>query len=164
MSRPRLLRTETVIPRAARLRANRFTWRSGGRVKGMPGAALSGIRFTLARSPRSRAPSRAASAAVSLTPSSSTYSKVIRSRCLRGKRRQAATRSASRWLRLVGMRAWRAASVVACNDTARFGIQGSSASRSNPAARPTVDRVTRRGVSASPLGAASIRNAFIVAA
>ena len=55
----------------------------------MPGAALSGIRLTLAFTPSSRRTSRRASAGVSLTPSSSTYSKVMRLRFLTGKRLQA---------------------------------------------------------------------------
>ena len=69
---PRLLRTETVTPPRARLRAKRSTCRSEGREKGMPAASFSGIRFTFARNPCSSRTSRAASPAVSLTPRSRT--------------------------------------------------------------------------------------------
>jgi hypothetical protein len=48
MSRPRLRRTDTVTPRSARIFANALTRSSDGRAHGMPGAALSGSRLTLA--------------------------------------------------------------------------------------------------------------------
>ena len=46
----------------------------------------------------------------------------------------------------------RCSSVVACSEMARFGINGSVASRSSIGTRPTVERVTRRGGKASPSG------------
>ena len=50
MSRPRLFRTETVMPPRARVRANRSTCWSGGRENGIRDVSFSGIRFTLTRS------------------------------------------------------------------------------------------------------------------
>ena len=49
MSRPRLLRTDTVRPLRRGSRANVLTRSSDGRSNGMPAASFSGIRFTLQR-------------------------------------------------------------------------------------------------------------------
>ncbi len=68
MSRPRLLRTDTVSPACARIRANAFTRSSDGRSNSMPAASFSGIRFTLQRILPSSRTRRRASSGVSLTP------------------------------------------------------------------------------------------------
>ena len=53
MSRPRLLRTDTIRPLSARIFANVLMRSSDGRSNGMPGAALSGSRLTFAFTPAS---------------------------------------------------------------------------------------------------------------
>src|SRR5215475_9526882 len=70
---------------------------------GSSGAGLCGIRFTLARTPLSSLTRRRASSSESLTPSSITYSNVNRSRSPSGYSRQAFIRSASVYLRLIGL-------------------------------------------------------------
>ena len=126
--------------------------RSDGRSNGMPAAAFSGIRLTLAFTPASRRASRRASAGVSFTPLSMTYSKVIRLRLASGKRRQASMMACRPYFRLGGTIAARCSSVVAWSEMARFGISGSSARRSIIGTRPTVDKVTRLGGNARPSG------------
>ena len=79
MSRPRDLRTDTVTPWSARMRANWLTRSSDGRSNGIPAASLSGSRFTLPLIPASSSTRRRASSGVSLTSFSRTYSKVMRS-------------------------------------------------------------------------------------
>ena len=128
----------------------------------MPGAGLSGIRFTFALIPDRSFTRRRASSGESFTPSSITYSNVMRLRFLSGNRRQASRMAASGYLRFGGTSAVRCSSVVAWSETARFGISGSHASRSRPGTIPTVESVTRRGEIARPCSACSIRSAFIV--
>src|SRR5579875_2644298 len=78
MSWPRLSRTVACTP-AARSSAWKRAMRAGGLgAKPAPGKGLKGIRFTFARSPRSHSASRRASASVSFSPASMTYSKVMR--------------------------------------------------------------------------------------
>src|SRR5262245_42800161 len=83
---------------------------------GNSGAGLCGIRFTFARTPLSNLTNRRASSSESLTPSSITYSNVNRSRSPSGYSRQAFIRSASVYLRLIGINRVRCSSVVAERD------------------------------------------------
>ena len=163
MSRPRLLRTDTINPRSARIFAKALTRSSDGRSNGMPAAALSGNRFTLALTPASTLTSRRASSGESFTPASITYSNMIRRRFESGKRLQASMMSFSEYFLVGGTIAWRCSSVAACNDTARLGISSSCASLSIIGTRPTVDSVTRLGCMSSPSFSLSILSAFIVA-
>ena len=121
--------TDTTTPRSARIRANAFTRSSDGRVNGMPAASLSGSRLTLALMPSSSRTSRRASSGVSLTPSSRTYSNVIRRRLRNGNFWQASMSASRSYLRLIGTSRCASRSVVACSEIARFGISGSFASR-----------------------------------
>ena len=91
----------------------------------MPGAAFSGIRFTLDLTPDSSFASRRASSGESLTPASSTYSNVMRLRRFNGNRLQASMMSATPYFLLIGTRSPRIASVGACSEMARFGMSGS---------------------------------------
>src|SRR5207249_6628767 len=145
MSSPLLQRTVAVIPCSsstlwkARMRV------SGGRANGAPCQSLNGIRLTFARMPLSRRPSLRASCRVSLTPSSSTYSKVMRWRNGSGKRRQAASNGSMAKPLFTGMRRSRVSLVVAWSEIARLTRRFSRASFSMPPTSPTVDTVIRRG-------------------
>ena len=163
MSRPRLLRTETLSPLSARIFAKVLMTSSEGRSNGMPGAALSGSRLTLALTPVSTFTSLRASCGESLTPASITYSNMMRRRLARGNRLQASITSCIEYFLFDGTIAARVSSVAACNDTARLGISSSPASLSIIGTRPTVDSVTRFGCRARPSFSFSIRNAFMVA-
>src|SRR4030095_8675604 len=94
---------------------------------GMPAASLRGSRFTLPLIPFSSRTSRRASSGVSFTSFNITYSKVMRSRRLSGKRRQASSSSSIPYFRLIGTSRSRCASVVECSEIARFGMSGSGA-------------------------------------
>ena len=85
MSRPRLFRTDTVIPLSATMRAKRSTRESDGRSNSIPGAAFNGIRLTLLFTCPSSLTRRFASSGESFTSGSRTYSKVKRSRRRRGR-------------------------------------------------------------------------------
>ena len=120
-------------------------WRPTGGRRGCPArrSAESGSPWPCTPS-RSRA-SRRASAGVSFTPLSMTYSKVIRLRLASGKRRQASMMACRPYFALGGTIDARCSSVVAWSEIARFGISGSAASLSSIGTRPTVDSVTRFG-------------------
>ena len=163
MSRPRLLRTETISPRSARIFANALTRSSDGRSKGMPAAAFSGNRFTLALMPERTFTSCRASTSESFTPASITYSNMIRRRFETGKRLHASRMSCIEYFFVGGTMARRVSSFEACSDTARFGISSSCASLSIIGTRPTVDSVTRFGCMSNPSFWFSMRSAFIVA-
>ena len=72
-------------------------WNSG------PLNGFQGMRFTFAGMPRSRRGRRSASASLSLTPASSTYSKVTRRPCDSGNRRAASSSAAIGHFLLIGM-------------------------------------------------------------
>ena len=110
----------------------------------MSGDGLNGIRLILAGMSPSNFASARACAGLSLTPASSTYSKVMR---VRGRaaayRRQAASNSAIGYFLLSGTSCSRNASSGACNDTAKLTGQ-TDAKRSMAGTKPAVLSVTRR--------------------
>ena len=156
-------RTRSRRDRRGCARRRRRARPTGGRT-GMPAAALSGIRFTFALMPASSRASRRASSSESLTPSSSTYSNVIRLRFLtaetagrpRGCRAANTSSSAARWRRAAprwsrGARSPGSASASSCASLSSIGT------------RPTVDSVTRRGPDRQdPCSSLRMRSAFIV--
>ena len=78
MSWPRLTRSGADRPASFRIAAKRSMARLLEHANGAPGQGLKGIRLTLAGSPASRRARARASAGLSLTPFSMTYSKVMR--------------------------------------------------------------------------------------
>ena len=117
------------------------------------------MRLTLVGIPRSRRGSRSASASLSLTPASSTYSNVTRRPCDSGKRRAASSSAAIGHRRFTGIRRSRTSSVVALSEIARLGAGISWPSFSMPRTMPTVDTVIRRGENAAPQGCCSSASA-----
>ncbi len=109
----------------------------------MPGPGFHTIRFTFAFMPASSASTSRACSGWSLTPPSSTYSKVIHSRVLSGILAQASSRSAIFHLRVIGMIASRTRSLLAFSDKASLGRIVSVANRSMPGRMPDVDTVIR---------------------
>src|SRR5712691_715614 len=163
MSSPLLQRTVARTPCSSRMAWKpRMRWR-GGRWKPEPSQSLNGIRLILARIPFSSRTSRRASSAPSLTPSSSTYSKVMRWRKATGKRRQAWSSSSMAKPLFTGMIRSRISLLVAWREMARLTRRFSLASRSMPLTSPTVDTVMRRGARARPRGSVRMRMDFTVA-
>jgi len=119
------------------------------------------MRFTLEGMSRSSRTSRSASASLSLTPASSTYSNVTRRPCDSGKRRAASSSAAIGQRRLMGMIWSRTSSVVAFSEMARFGAGEMAASLSIPVTRPAVDTVMRRGENDAPQGCSSSASARV---
>ena len=151
MSRPRLLRTETVTPRSARIFAKRSIAASDGRSNGMPGRGVQRnqvhLRFHAGQQLRQLA---------------RVFGRVVHAgeqhvlerdaaALASGNRLHASMISATPYFLLIGTSSPRCTSVGACSEIARFGIIGSRASRSSAGSRPTVDSVTRRGGSAEPV-------------
>ena len=103
------------------------------------------MRFTFVGIPRSRRGRRSASASLSFTPASSTYSKVMRRPCASGNLRAASSSTAMGQRRFTGMIRSRTSSVVAFSEMARFGAGERAPSFSIPGTMPTVETVIRRG-------------------
>ena len=90
MSRPRLLRTDTISPRSTRIFANALTRSSLGRSKGMPGRRVQRQQVDLGLHARQHLHQPRASSGESFTPASITYSNMMRRRLASGNRLQAA--------------------------------------------------------------------------
>src|SRR6185437_3049149 len=121
MSSPRGVRTGEEYPAALTMSEKALIAASLERSKGAPGHGLNGIRLTLAGMPARRRTSALASAGLSLTPFSMTYSKVMRRALLEpGYVRQAWSSSASGYFLLSGTSTSRSSSVTACSEIARL--------------------------------------------
>src|ERR1700687_3536263 len=147
---------------ARMLCSSRSSWKpiirwSGGRRKPEPSQSLKGIRLIFARMPLSRRTSRRASSGASLTPSSRTYSKVMRWRKATGKRRQASSSSSIAKPLFTGMILSRVSMVVGWSEMARLTLRSSFARRSIPRTSPTVETVIRRGEKPKALGSVRSR-------
>src|SRR3989442_1592461 len=154
ISSPRVLRVVVTIPDAPSTSLNRSITRRGERTKPEFGNGLNGIRLILHGTRETKSTSWRACSSVSLTPSSMTYSKVMKSRGARSRyRRHTASNSASGYLRLMGMSVSRSASFGACKDTAS-ATGHSAARRSIIGTIPDVESVTRRRE--SPYASSSI--------
>ena len=94
-----------------------------GRTNSGPSNPFQGIRFTLDGIPRSRPGRRSASASLSFTPPSMTYSNVTRRPCESGNRRAASSSAAIGQRLLIGMIRSRTSSVVAFSEMARLGAE-----------------------------------------
>ena len=163
MSRPRLLRTDTVRWRSARICAKRSTRSSDGRSNGMPGAGLSGIRLTLALMPGEQ-PHQAARVVGRVVDAVEHHvlerdaAALLQRETPAGvedrRERVLAVRRHERGALLLGRRVQRDRQV-------RHQRLAAPAARA-PGTMPTVDSVTRRGEMARPCSACSMRSAFIV--
>src|SRR5437867_2375770 len=150
MSSPLLQRTVVVTPLPSRIAWKARMRASGDRRNVAPSQSLNGIKFTLARTPRSRRTSRRASSSESFTPSSITYSKKTRCRGASGYFFTASISVARFHDRFTGMSRERTSSDAPCSEIARFTFSSSRPSFSMPATSPTVDTVMRRGEYPTP--------------